>query len=863
MQSQRQSADPAGEGGSTVPVGAPASLLSDYRPAEGRYDELRDDEGQPRPVWDRFLPTLARLGGTEFTRRWRQSKRLIYENGIAYSAYGDPEANARPWELDALPLLVHEQEWAEVAAGVAQRADLMRLVLADLYGPQRVLKEGVLPADLLYGNPGFELAYHGQLPPDESLLNFYAADLGRARDGKWWVLADRTEAPSGIGFALENRVVVSRMLPELFRSCRVRRMAPFFMAIQQQLGSIATLGGENPRVVLLSRGPEHDYYFEDAYLARYLGYTLVEGDDLAVRDGRVWLKTLDGLLPIDAVLRRPNSSACDPLEFSGDGSDGVAGLLQTVRTGGVTVSNPLGSGLVESPVFMAFMPRLCKFFLQQDLKLPGIASYWCGEPSSLQHVLANLGTLSVTLAYRRRGEGHGAERRLNQLGVDELRERIQHAPQNYVAQERLTSSCVPVWQNDSVAAASMVIRAFGVTQNDSFTVMSGGLARTTGLDSDDRNPVPQGQGSKDLWIVGDTPVEPVSLLPSRDESLAIRRVGSDLPSRVAENIYWLGRHIERADASARLLRTFALKVTSETSDEGGVRLPALLRALADQGQIEPGYAVEGIKDPLPDIESALPTMIFDAQQPGSLRSVLDELSRVASLVRDRVSVDAWRTLVRIDQKLRQRQFSQSRDMADVLNLVNGLIIDLAAIEGLVMESMTRSHVFRFLDLGRRLERALQTVGLVRSCFVSNTELTAELLEAVLEIADSLMTYRSRYLTNLQLAPVLDMLVTDESNPRSIAYQLVTLQAHVRDLPRRGDQAGYAPHDRLILSMIHQVRMVDIQQLSEAHRLGDQERLDNLLTALERELPMLSHEVSNRYLIHAAPSRTMAPKPSAP
>ncbi len=862
MQSQRQSADPAGEGDQAVPVGGPTTLLSDYRLADGRYDELLDGDGQPRPAWNRFLPLLSRLGGPEFTRRWRQSKRLIYENGIAYSAYGDPEANARPWELDALPLLVHEQEWSEVAAGVAQRAELLRLILADLYGPQRVIKESVLPAEVLYGNPGFELAYHGQLPSDASLLDFYSADLGRAQDGKWWVLADRSEAPSGIGFALENRVVVSRMLPELFRACRVRRMAPFFMAIQQKLGNLAAQGGD-PRVVLLSRGPEHDYYFEDAYLARYLGYTLVEGADLAVRDGRVWLKTLDGLLPIDAILRRPNSSACDPLEFSGDGSDGVAGLMQTVRTGGVTVSNPLGSGLVESPVFMAFMPRLCKFFLQQELKLPGIASYWCGERASLDRVLANLDTLGVTLAYRRRGEGRGAERQLNQLGIDELRERIQKSPQSYVAQERLTSSRVPAWQNDSVTAAGLVIRAFAVTRNETFTVMSGGLARTTALDWNERNPVPQGQGSKDLWIVGDTPVEPVSLLPSRDESLAIRRVGSDLPSRVAENIYWLGRQIERADASARLLRTFALKVTSETSDEGGLRLPALLRALADQGQIEPGYAVEGMKDPLPDIESALPTMIFDAQQPGSLRSVLDELSRVASLVRDRVSVDAWRTLVRIDQKLRQRQFSQSMDMADVLNFVNSLIIDLAAIEGLVMESMTRSHVFRFLDLGRRLERALQTVGLVRSCFVTNTQLTAELLEAVLEIADSLMTYRSRYLTNLQLAPVLDMLVTDESNPRSIAYQLVTLQTHVRELPRRDDQAGYAPHDRLILSMIHEVRMVDIQQLGEAHRLGDQQQLDNLLTSLERELPMLSHEVSNRYLIHAAPARTMAPKPSAP
>ena len=398
--------------------------------------------------------------------------------------------------------------------------------------------------------------------------------------------------------------------------------------------------------------------------------------------------------------------------------------------------------------------------------------------------------------------------------------------------------------------------------------------------------IPDGRGGKDTWIISSQPVENVSLLSTRDD-IAVRRSGSDLPSRVADNLFWLGRQIERADAAARLLRTVAVRMTSETAGGGSQELPQLLRALAEQGQIEPDYAVAGIKDALPDIEETLPHLIFDTRQAGSLRCVLDHLVRVASLVRDRLSVDSWRIITRIDQEFKYQSQNLSErlsqpgnsvaeansgigskppsvaagpDLTDVLNRANTLIVDLAALQGMITEGMTRSHVFRFLDMGRRLERAMQTIGLARSCFIGTSQFTGALFEAVLEIADCLMTYRSRYLANLQLAAVLDLLLTDETNPRSVAFQLAMLQQEIAGLPRDEHQPGYPPQLRLIMSMLHDVRMVDIRQLAESHALDDQDQLALLLNRFDRELPMLSEEIARRYLVHAGPTRKLTSAP---
>jgi uncharacterized circularly permuted ATP-grasp superfamily protein/uncharacterized alpha-E superfamily protein len=833
----------------------PTDLFRHYVPPRATYDEMFERPGEPRRHWRNFIAELNRLGNDEYARRWEQSQQVVHENGIAHSAYGDPKDKPRPWELDALPLLIPQSEWQTVRAGLQQRAQLLERVLADLYGPQTLIEQGILPSEIIFAHPGFHRAYHDVPPAGGKWLHMYAADLARGADGRWWVLADRSEAPSGAGFALENRVVMSRMLPTVFREANIQRLAPYFMALQQSVQHLALRHRDNPRVVLLTQGPRSLNYFEDSYLARYLGYTLVEGDDLAVRNNDVMLKTLSGLLPVDVILRRPNSDACDSLELDDHGQMGSAGLLQAVRSGSVAVVNAMGSGLVESPVFMAFLPSLCERVLGEPLLLPGVATWWCGQPDSCEYVLGRIESLVVKPAFRRRGHGHEETQELSRLPADELVQRIRANPLGFVAQERTVRSSIPRWRNGSFQPSHVALRTYLATTDEGYEVMSGGLTRTSCSTDSLEMSLVGGEGSKDTWILSDVPVEQVTLLPTRGESLNVIRSTGDLPSRVADNLFWLGRHLERTDSAARLLRRIALRMTSETGSARYADLPYLIRCLADQGQIEPGYAVEGIKEQLPSLDEHLAESAYDRQQAGSLRAILDETFRVASSVRDRLSVDSWRIVVHLDGDFK-RPTAGACDLTDLLNSTNELIIDLAAFGGIVTESMTRTHGYRFLEIGRRLERSLQIVTLINDCFIDIPHVSHELLESVLEIADSRMTYRSRYLATLQVPTVLDLLLTDETNPRALAYQLAALQDHVLSLPQLNGSPGYKPHQRLAMSMLHRLRMCDIEAMCDAYVIGDQQPLQSLLAEMLQQLPTLSNAISLRYLVHAGPSQQL-------
>lgn len=855
MQSQAQQQS----SGSPAPK---ASVFGAYTPPVGAFDEMVAADGTIKPVWRDYLQRMDRLGPDELARRWTQSQRLIEENGVAYSAYGDAENKPRPWALDPAPLLLPEAEWNVVAEGLQQRAQLLELVLQDLYGEQRLVADGLLPAELLYGHPSYRLPLHrpalaeGETRPP--MLPLYAADIGRAPDGGWWVLADRTEAPSGIGFALENRVVTSRMLAEPFREGKVRRLAPFFLQLQSALRRLAPTALPNPAVAILSQGASHPNYFEDAYLARYMGYLLVEGNDLTVRDRRLWMKTLDGLTPIDVLLRRPNTEDCDPLELRGESYSGVAGLLQAERGGSLMLANAMGSGLIESPVFMAFMPRLCKELLGEPLRLPGVASWWCGEPESLDYVVANIDRLVLKRAYRLRGKESSLMAQLRETPREELIRQIKADPRNFVAQELVNRSTAPAWRDGAIVPVRVALRAFTLCGESGRRVMLGALART----SPDLSPLESsafvGEGSKDVWVIGEKPVKPVSLLPGEDEPTELVRIGSELPSRVADHSFWFGRHLERADAAARLIRIVATRFTSEGNAFECDELPALIRALAEIGQIEPGHAVEELRDRLPSVERTLPQQVLSPGQPSSLRATVERMFVAASQVRDRLSRDTWRIVLRINEDFR-RQDAPSADLTDLLNVTNELILDLAAIGGMVIESMTRTQFYRFLDIGRRLERAIQSVDVMNTCLIEAADASPLLLESLLDSADSLMTYRARYRASVKLAPVLDLLITDETNPRSIAYQLNTLERHVGKLPRAHTGGpGIPPEQRLALALSHSVRMTDIRQISESYELDQPKALADLLGSLARDLPALAQAIALKYLAHAGPTRQLSP-----
>jgi uncharacterized circularly permuted ATP-grasp superfamily protein/uncharacterized alpha-E superfamily protein len=830
-------------------------LFSRYRGHPSSYDELRDARGELRPHWRRFVDAAHEVGYAESVARWQQAQRLLQQDSLAYNESPDPRAPQRPWELDAFPLLLPSDEWAQITAALNQRAQLLDLILRDVFGPQNLIKRGVLPAEVIYRHPGFQLVFCEPRSTRDRMLHFYSADLARSPDGGWWILSDRTEAPSGAGFALENRIGLSRIWPEVFRQLHVQRLAPYFIHVREQLARLDPQRRETPRIVLLSDDSGGPNYFEDAYLARYLGYTLAQPGDLAVRQNQVYMKTLGGLSPVDVLYRRFNSDDCDPLEISGQSATGVAGLLQSVRSGKVAVANALGSGLVESPVIMAFLPQLSVALLGEPLRLPGVATWWCGDPDSRRLVLDRLDDLIIKPAYRRRGRQRANLREIAQLSTRELRSRIEAAPGNYVGQERVTRSTAPMWSNGEARSAFVALRTFAAASQADYAVMPGGLARVVASLAPLELAALEGERSKDAWVLADRPVEPVSLLHTLDAAVPLRRSGADLPSRVVENLYWLGRMAERTEALARILRIVTLRLTSEEDVARLRELPSLLRILAERGQIEPGFAVEEIKLQLPAIEDLLPAAVFDDQQVGTLRQTVSRLVQLASTVRDRMSLDGWRIIRQMDEAFWPGDSGTS--LASLLDALDALLLNLAAFTGLVMESMTRTPAWRFLDLGRRLERGLQTATLVRSMLRGATGSDPSVLEALVEIADSLMTYRSRYLSRTQLAPVLDLLLTDETNPRSLAYQLVACNAHVEQLSRDAASPDFPAEQRFAMSLLHTVRMADAAALARQYAMGDAHELTDLFREVETKLPQLSDAIAHKYLIHGGPTRLLS------
>jgi uncharacterized circularly permuted ATP-grasp superfamily protein/uncharacterized alpha-E superfamily protein len=832
-------------------------LLANYVAASLAWDEARDPLGGLRRPWQAIVAKLAALGPHELSRRQELAQRMLRENGVAYNAFGDPREAAQSWELDALPLLLPAAEWKQLAAGLEQRAKLLNLILVDLYGPQDLIKRGLLPPEFLYANPGFSRALHGQRMPDERFLLLYGADLARAPDGRWVVAADRTEAPSGAGYALENRIVMSRMLPDVFHESHVERLAPYFISLRETLQNLARQRRDNPRIVLLSPGPSHPNYFEDAYLARYLGYTLVEGGDLAVRNCQVALKTLGGLLPVDVILRRVHDADCDPLELRGTSSYGVPGLVQAARSGNVMLANALGTGLVESPALSSFLPALSQALLGEELKVPSVRTWWCGAADNRQYVLERLNDLIIVPAFNVLARDPIVGSKLSHSAREELVAAINERPALYTAREPIIRSQAPVWQASGPQSARVLLRTFLVAAGDGYVTMHGGMARVASEQPTDASSGATIEGRKDAWILAAGPVKEVSLLSGGTQPIVLRRSGAELPSRVADNLFWLGRHVERAEGAARLLRTILVRLTSEAQLANMAELPVLLRCAADQGQIEPGFVVEGMSAQLPKIEKALPAAVFDERQVGSLRFTINAMQRVASIVRDRISLDSWRIINRVYEEFRLPRRGSVIDLSDLLVMLNRVVLDLTAFSGLVMESMTRAQGWRFLDIGRRTERALHTISLLHNSMIESRHDDNAVLEAILEVGDSLMTYRSRYLSNLQQAAVLDLLMTDETNPRALAYQLAALHEHVENLPRDRAQPQRSAEQRIVMSLLHSVRMVDVETLCELESDGQRNHLERFLSRLAQQLPKLAEAIAHRYLIHTGPPQQLS------
>jgi len=831
-------------------TGAPSQLdpVLSYETTPGFYDEVLGPEKQLRPHWRSLAESLTSMGQAGIERRWREGQRLIHDNGITYNVYSDPETTSRPWPLDPVPLMMDPAEWKTIEAAVIQRATLFNSVLSDLYGPQRLLREKMLPAELVFPNPAFLRPCWGIEPAGGVFLHMYAADLARSPDGQWWVLADRTQSPSGAGYALENRLVTTRVLPDVFRASHVRRVANFFQTYRDALQRLVPANRENPRIVLLTPGPYNETYFEHAFLARYLGYTLVEGGDLTVRDNRVYLKTLGGLLPVDVIVRRQDDQFCDPLELRGDSMLGVPGLLQAVRSRNVAIANSLGSGLAESPAYAAFLPGLCRLLLNQDLKIPTVATWWCGQEEPLQYVLDHLGDLVLkpTFPGTRGDPIFGAALGNKERG--KLLDKVRADPGRYVAQERVALSTVPVWEDGPLNPRHMVVRVYAVPSGGSYAVMPGGLTRvSTSLDSMVVS-IQRGGGSKDTWVLGDGPAPPFTLLRPSTHPLDVSRATFDLSSRIADNLFWLGRYTERVEAAVRITRAILSRFFQEEDAARAAGLNAGLGILAALGYIAGERPSAAEKEVL--------AMVYHPAASNGLVWNIHQVRRVAWLLRDRISVDAWLILNQLDQQFSTQPPSEEFRVSAAQDRLNHAIITLSAFGGLVMESMTRGDGWRFLDIGRRLERAIQMVQLLRNGLAADSAGGVGVLEAILEMADSSITYRSRYLTSVRVDLVLDLLLVDEANPRSIAFQLARLREHIGELPGSKTSTRRPPEERMALSLLNTVQLIDVRELERAGGRESVDARDSLLAKLITDLGLLSDTLTRAYFSHAAQSRRL-------
>jgi uncharacterized circularly permuted ATP-grasp superfamily protein/uncharacterized alpha-E superfamily protein len=803
-----------------------AQWTRDYVRLPGIPDEYIAQDGAPREVWTRFFDAFAALTPGEIEKRFGAADRHLREAGVTYRAPG--ETADKLWPLSHLPLLIGEAEWQQLCAGIVQRAELLELVLNDLYGEGRLIAESAVPAAAIAGSTEYLRSVCGIKPPGGRYLNLYAADIGRGPDGRWWVLNDRTQAPSGTGYALENRLVLSRAFASLYKSMNVERVAPFFEAFRESLR--ASADRDEPRIGLLTPGSFSETYFEHATLARYLGFLLVEGDDLAVSGDRIHIRTVAGLKRLDVLLRRVDSNFLDPLELNASSQLGVPGLIDVIRKNGVVVANMPGSGVMEARALLGFLPSLSRRFFSEELKIPHIATWWCGQKSAREQVLSRLDDFAIEGAYVRGvpgfpGNGPVLASELSPNERDRLKTAIEHRGIDYVGQELVRLSTTPIWENGRITPRPFVLRVFAAATQDGWTVMPGGFCRIA--DRLDARAVSMGDGTRaaDVWVVSDKAVSTTTLLPASD-SVRIRRVAGVLPSRAADNLFWLGRYLERAEATLRLVRALGLQRDHSRAATSQHSVDRIARLLVAWGASSSGARTQTARIATEALQAA--------DKWGSALSLIRSALRTAASLRERLSPDAWQVITEMAARLSE----EVHDDDGVVSAAELTLRELATFSGLSQENMNRAAGWRFLDMGRRAERAINTARFARQ--FAYEEADEEDLDILLTLVDCQITYRSRYLVAPLLAPVRDLVVLDPYNPRSVAFQLSTLNDHIVGLPALKEGGLIERPHRLAVA------------LQAMLTTGEAAELDTKsLFALEQDLLTLADAIGSHYFPHGA------------
>jgi len=782
-------------------------LLAGYQALERTPDELLGPDGQIRPVWTGLIAALDEMSPVDLAQRITRGEQYLRDAGVFYRRYGPQDSAEREWPLSAMPVLIDEDEWASISAGLTERAELLEQVVSDLYGSNTLVANGHIPASLIADNPEWLRPLVGTKPRSGHFLHFVAFDIGRGPQGQWWVLGDRTQAPSGAGFALENRIATSRIYSDIFARSNVNRLAGFFRSFRDTLLDLRA--EEESRVGILTPGPLNDTYYEHAYIARYLGLMLLEGEDLTVRDGRLMVRTVAGLRPISVLWRRLDAAWADPLELDEASRLGTPGLLGAVRDGTVTMVNALGSGILETKAFLAFLPRISEALMGKSLALPNVATWWCGQEAERNYVKANAARMTIGNAFATRllfdlGDMAAPKDSVASPLSANLDSFIDRGAGHLVAQEVVTLSTTPAFKGNVLAPHPMSLRVFLARSSRGWQVMPGGFARIGPAGNSTSLALQNGGSAADVWIVSKKPVRTETMLELPSAPF-VRQQPSVLPSRAADNLFWMGRYVERAENTIRMLRAFHLRFV----ETGSADTP-LLRQIA-----------EYLKSIGIDPSKGIPLGVVQT---------LSSATGAAGHIRDRFSLDGWLALDDLSKTV-NKMVKTALPGDDMARAMGVLLRKISGFSGLVHENMYRSMGWRFLSIGRSLERASSLTSLLAT--FADADAADGSLDLAVEVADSTMTHRQRYAVATNRSTIIDLLALDPLNPRSVIYQLNQISDHMATLPGVSADSQLSPLQSAILQARTNLAVKLPESVNKAAliNLGSEiGQLSNLITA---------------------------------
>ena len=813
------------------------------------FDEMTTPDGKVWPHWEKLANAYEKLGIEKMELRNKEVGQQLRENGVTYNVYGDPNGMNRPWNLDPVPMVFSQSEWEVIESGLSQRTELLNIILSDIYGERKLIREGLIPFEMIYNHQGFlRQADKIRIPGPQQLVQ-YSADLARGPNGKMWVLHDRTDAPSGAGYSLENRAAMTRVFPDLIRENQVRKISSYYQTLKNTLSTLSWKNKENPRIVMLSPGPSNETFFEHAYLSSFMGFTLVFAQDLTMSDGYIWLKTLKGLEKVDVIVRRVDDVFCDPLEFRADSHLGVVGLMEAVRQKNVMVINPLGCRILENPGLMAFLPKLSRNVLQQELILPSVATWWCGQEKEKKYVLENIDKLIIRMIYRndKNKSVYGGE--LSKKEIEQLKEEIRVRPYLFVGQEMVDFSTTPSLIDGKLEARNAVFRSYVVadSENESYHVMPGGLSRSSPKKGVFIVSNQSGGISKDTWVLGHAKEHVQVAKPP----VIVQQTENILPSRTGENLFWLGRYLERTVSTIRLMR-IVLRKFNETDDEINIEhdqtLVTLLKGLTSLTSTQPGFHDKRV---LKDPEKELYSLAIDQNRFGSLAHSLKSFLSNGYAIRDRLSLDTWRILDLISEEWEIMKMNGT-NLRGIYHRLDHLIVHMMAFNGLNIDNMTRESTWRLLNIGRFIESSIGTCLMLQATLSakSTSDQEKSLIELILMSNESLVTYRYRYRSNLEVLGVLNLLLADDRNPRAIVYMIERIDDHLKQLPSLGIGTGLSPARKKLLEALSKVRLVDLNELAELKPDADtRKELKQFLGDIIQLLQQASTLIYESYFSH--------------